>query len=67
VIKQTTSTVFAGVDSGFNHLTPMLYGSQHKLITSQSQRKERFYSVVGYIETDTFANNREFLKSKKVT
>ena len=61
VVKQTTSTVFAQVDSGFNHLIrPMLYGSQHDIINiSNVKGKERFYSVVGYIcETDTFANNR---------
>ncbi len=60
-IKQTTSTVFAQVDSGFNHLIrPMLYGSNHHIINiSNPQGRERFYSVVGYIcETDTFANNR---------
>ena len=61
VVKQTTSTVFAQVDSGFNHLIrPMLYGSQHEIINiSNPSGRERFYSVVGYIcETDTFANNR---------
>ena len=61
VIKQTTSTVFAQVDSGFNHLIrPMLYNAQHHIENvSNPQGKERFYSVVGYIcETDTFANNR---------
>ena len=61
VVKQTTSTVFAQVDSGFNHLIrPMLYGSQHEIINiSNPKGRERFYSVVGYIcETDTFANNR---------
>jgi len=61
VVKQTTSTVFAQVDSGFNHLIrPMLYGSQHEIENiSNPNGKERFYSVVGYIcETDTFANNR---------
>lgn len=61
VVKQTTSTVFAGVDSGFNHLIrPMLYGSQHHIENiSNPKGKERFYSVVGYIcETDTFASNR---------
>jgi len=61
VIKQTTSTVFAQVDSGFNHLLrPMLYGSQHEIENiSNPSGRERFYSVVGYIcETDTFANNR---------
>jgi len=60
-IKQTTSTVFAQVDSGFNHLIrPMLYGAQHHIENiSNPNGKERFYSVVGYIcETDTFANNR---------
>ena len=61
VVKQTTSTVFAQVDSGFNHLIrPMLYGSQHYILNiSNPKGRERFYSVVGYIcETDTFANNR---------
>ncbi len=61
VVKQTTSTVFAGVDSGFNHLIrPMLYGSYHHIENiSNPKGKERFYSVVGYIcETDTFAGNR---------
>ncbi|MEM0541109.1 diaminopimelate decarboxylase [Flavobacterium sp. j3] len=62
VIKQTTSTVFAGIDSGFNHLIrPMFYGSQHVIENiSNPKGKERFYTVVGYIcETDTFANNRK--------
>ena len=61
VVKQTTSTVFAQVDSGFNHLIrPMLYGSKHEIENiSNPSGRERFYSVVGYIcETDTFANNR---------
>ena len=60
VVKQTTSTVFAQVNSGFNHLIrPMLYGSQHHIENiSNPNGRERFYSVVGYIcETDTFANN----------
>jgi diaminopimelate decarboxylase len=68
VIKQTTSTVFAGVDSGFNHLIrPMLYGSQHQIDNiSNPKGKERFYSVVGYIcETDTFANNRRIKEIKE--
>ena len=61
VVKQTTSTVFAGIDSGFNHLIrPMFYGSQHHIENiSNPKGKERFYTVVAYIcETDTFANNR---------
>jgi len=61
VVKQTTSTVFASVDSGFNHLIrPMLYGSSHEIENiSNPEGRERYYSVVGYIcETDTFASNR---------
>lgn len=61
VVKQTTSTVFAGVDSGFNHLMrPMLYGAYHHIENlSNPEGKPRFYSVVGYIcETDTFGSNR---------
>lgn len=61
VVKQTTSTVFAGVDSGFNHLLrPMLYGAYHDIVNlSNPGGRPRFYSVVGYIcETDTFGNNR---------
>ncbi|WP_318342727.1 diaminopimelate decarboxylase [Flagellimonas baculiformis] len=61
VVKQTTSTVFASVDSGFNHLIrPMLYGSSHEIINiSNPKGRERYYSVVGYIcETDTFGSNR---------
>ncbi|GGG98564.1 diaminopimelate decarboxylase [Polaribacter pacificus] len=61
VIKQTTSTVFAGVDSGFNHLVrPMMYDSYHHITNiSNPKGRERYYSVVGYIcETDTFGSNR---------
>ena len=68
VVKQTTSTVFAGIDSGFNHLIrPMLYGSYHHIENiSNPKGKERFYSVVGYIcETDTFANNRRISEIKE--
>ena len=60
-IKQTTSTVFAQIDSGFNHFVrPMMYGSNHYIENiSNPDDSERFYSIVGYIcETDTFASNR---------
>ena len=60
-VKQTTSTVFAQVDSGFNHLIrPMFYGSHHDITNlSNPDGRERFYTVVGYIcETDTFGSNR---------
>ena len=62
VVKQTTSTVFAEIDSGFNHLIrPMFYGATHFIENiSNPEGKKRFYSVVGYIcETDTFASNRQ--------
>ncbi|WP_438964113.1 diaminopimelate decarboxylase [Winogradskyella sp.] len=68
VVKQTTSTVFAQIDSGFNHLIrPMLYGSQHEIINiTNPSGRERFYSIVGYIcETDTFANNRRINEIKE--
>tara|TARA_B100000795_G_scaffold103585_1_gene76371 strand:+ start:54 stop:1337 length:1284 start_codon:yes stop_codon:yes gene_type:complete len=61
VVKQTTSTVFAHVDSGFNHLIrPMMYDSYHHITNiSNPEGRERYYSVVGYIcETDTFGSNR---------
>lgn len=61
VVKHTTSTVFAGVDSGFNHLIrPMFYNSYHEVFNvSYPQGKMRYYTVVGYIcETDTFGHNR---------
>ncbi|WP_116788839.1 diaminopimelate decarboxylase [Flavobacterium psychrotrophum] len=68
VVKQTTSTVFASIDSGFNHLIrPMLYGSYHQIENVTNPKgKERFYSVVGYIcETDTFASNRRIAEIKE--
>ena len=61
VVKQTTSTVFAGVDSGLNHLIrPMFYDAYHHIENiSNPDGRERFYTVVGYIcETDTFGSNR---------
>jgi len=62
VLKQTTATVFAGIDSGLNHLIrPMLYDSYHHIVNiSNSNGKERIYTVVGYIcETDTFGWDRK--------
>mgnify|MGYP003329454044 FL=1 len=64
-IKQTTSTIFAQVDSGFNHfIRPMMYGSNHQIENiSNPNDTSRFYSVVGYIcETDTFATNKKISK-----
>lgn len=62
VIKQTTSTVFAGLDTGMNHfIRPMFYDAYHEVINiSKTQGKTRIYTVVGYIcETDTFGWNRK--------
>ncbi len=61
VIKQTTATVFAGLDTGFNHLMrPTLYEAYHHITNlSNPHGKQRVYTVVGYIcETDTFAWDR---------
>lgn len=62
VVKQTTSTVFVGVDSGFNHLIrPMFYNAHHDIVNvSNPHGNPKIYTVVGYIcETDTFGWNRK--------
>ena len=62
VIKQTTATVFVGVNSGFNHLIrPMFYESYHRIENiSNPFGNPRIYTVVGHIcETDTFAWDRK--------
>ncbi len=62
VVKQTTSTMFAGIDTGLNHLIrPMLYDAYHKITNiSNPTGTERIYAVVGYIcETDTFGWDRK--------
>ena len=61
VVKQTTATVFAGVNSGFNHLIrPMFYDSYHHISNLTNPKgTKRLYTVVGNIcETDTFAWDR---------
>lgn len=61
-IKQTTSTIFAQVDSGLNHLIrPMFYDAYHHIVNvSRPVEKPRIYTVVGYIcETDTFGVDRK--------
>ena len=62
VIKQTTATVFAGINSGQNHLIrPMFYDAYHHIYNlSNPTGTPRIYSVVGNIcETDTFAMDRK--------
>jgi len=66
VIKQTTSTIFAGLDTGMNHfIRPMFYDSYHDIINiSKPAGKTRIYTVVGYIcETDTFGWNRKITEA----
>lgn len=65
VIKQTTATVFAGLDTGLNHLIrPMFYDAYHEIFNlSRPDGKTRIYTVVGYIcETDTFGWNRKIVE-----
>lgn len=68
VVKQTTATVFAGVNSGLNHLLrPMLYNSYHHIVnTSNPRGTPRIYTVVGYIcETDTFGADRKLTEVRE--
>ena len=61
VVKDSANTVFAGVDSGMNHLIrPMFYGAYHGIENiSNPTGEEKKYNVVGNIcETDTFAECR---------
>lgn len=68
VVKTTTATVFAGLDTGLNHMIrPMFYDSYHHLTNiSNPKGTPRIYSVVGYIcETDTFAFDRKINELKE--
>ena len=68
VIKQTTSTVFAGLDTGLNHfIRPMFYDAYHEILNvSRPTGKTRIYTVVGYIcETDTFGWNRKITEASE--
>lgn len=61
VVKQTTSTVFAGVNSGQNHLIrPMFYNAYHHIDNiSNPEGEKKLYSVVGNIcESDTLGYDR---------
>jgi len=61
VVKQTTSTVFVGVNSGQNHLLrPMFYNAYHKIDNISNPNGDRkLYSIVGNIcESDTFGYDR---------
>lgn len=68
VIKTTPATVFAGVDSGLNHLIrPMMYDAHHEIINvSNPKGTHRVYTVVGYIcETDTFGTDRKLTEVRE--
>ena len=67
-IKQSLATVFAGVDSGQNHLIrPMFYDAYHHIINlSNPNGKPRIYTVTGYIcETDTFGWDRKIAEIRE--
>jgi diaminopimelate decarboxylase len=62
VIKNAGNKIFAGVNSGLNHLIrPMFYGAYHEIENISNVHGEtRIYNVVGNIcETDTFAEDRQ--------
>ncbi len=68
VLKQTPATVFAGVNTGFNHfIRPMFYDAYHHMVNvSNPTGKPRIYTVVGYIcETDTFGWDRQIEEIKE--
>lgn len=62
VMKQSGNTVFAGVNSGFNHLIrPMFYEAYHRIANlSNPDAPKHTYTITGNIcETDTFATDRQ--------
>jgi diaminopimelate decarboxylase len=68
VLKDTSPTLFAGVNSGFNHLIrPMFYNAYHRIENiSNENGPKKSYTVVGNIcETDTFAEDREINEIKE--
>jgi len=68
VLKETSSTIYAGVNSGFNHLIrPMFYNAYHRVENiSNENGPQKKYTVVGNIcETDTFAEDREINEIKE--
>ncbi len=61
VLKDNGVQIFAGVNSGLNHLVrPMMYDAYHHIANiSNSHTDEKAYTITGYIcETDTFATDR---------
>jgi diaminopimelate decarboxylase len=61
VIKDNGAQIFAGVNSGLNHLIrPMMYDAYHHIVNvSNPEGEEKVYNVTGYIcETDNLASDR---------
>ncbi|MGZ3950686.1 MAG: diaminopimelate decarboxylase [Flavisolibacter sp.] len=61
VVKDNGAQIFAGVNSGLNHLIrPMMYDAYHHIVNiSNPGGQEKVYNVTGYIcETDTLAADR---------
>jgi len=61
VLKDNGNQLFAGVNSGMNHLIrPMMYDAYHHVVNiSNPDGAEKVYTVTGYIcETDNMANDR---------
>jgi diaminopimelate decarboxylase len=61
VIKDNGAQIFAGVNSGLNHLIrPMMYDAYHHIVNiSNLNGEEKVYNVTGYIcETDNLASDR---------
>lgn len=61
VVKDNGAQIFAGVNSGLNHLIrPMMYDAYHHIVNiSNPGAEEKVYTVTGYIcETDTLASDR---------
>jgi diaminopimelate decarboxylase len=61
VLKKSGDIIFAGINTGLNHLIrPMFYDAYHFIDNISSPQKEKQnYAVVGNIcETDTFAWDR---------
>ena len=69
-IKQTTSTVFAQVDSGFNHLIrPMLYGSHHEIIniSNPKEKNDSIQLLVIYVKPIPLETTVKFQKYLRET
>lgn len=62
VLKTSNNTVFAGVNSGLNHLIrPMMYDAYHRIANISNGKGElKTYTITGNIcETDTFGTDRQ--------